>query len=273
MNKPETFPLNIHDWLGSKHIAAMTPAEEGAYLRLLCYQFDDSRCRLPDDDEILATLSRLNQDWDNGSGEKIRKCFKKEGNFIFNSRIRKEWRKRLNFLKGCSVGGRKSTQPRKPSTGKQKPSKVPSSYVKPTSNLPLTDLEVVLALGLVLDKEKYSQIIFCLSKYLFKLIKRNNPQAKEPNFNQWAKDMDYIIRIDKRSYRNIVRVIHWSQHDQFWKTNILSPEKLRKQFDQLIMKIPLRASPKDSGLCEKCGKDLKYMGGLCSTCHFDRSDR
>jgi len=270
MNKPETFPLNIHDWLGSKHIAAMTPAEEGAYIRLLCYQFDDPQCRLPDDDNDLAILSRLGEQWHNESGEKIRKCFKKKGIFLFNFRLRNEWHKRIKFLKGCSVGGRKSTSPRKPTTGKEKRGKVPPSHVEPTSNLPLSDLEVVLGLALVLDKEKYSQIIFRLSTYLFKLIKRNNPQAKEPNFGQWRKDMDYLIRIDKRSYRNIVRVIHWCQHDQFWKTNILSPEKLRKQFDRLIMKIPPTASPKDSGLCEKCGKEPKYLGGLCSSCHYNR---
>jgi len=29
-------------------------------------------------------------------------------------------------------------------------------------------------------------------------------------------------------------------------------------------------SPKDSGLCEKCGKEQKYIGGLCAGCYFKK---
>jgi len=32
-------------------------------------------------------------------------------------------------------------------------------------------------------------------------------------------------------------MIEWSQRDDFWKTNILCMSKLRKQFDQLTMKM------------------------------------
>jgi len=46
-----------------------------------------------------------------------------------------------------------------------------------------------------------------------------------------------MISIDKRTPENIESVIRWCQADSFWKTNILSPEKLRKQYDQLYMKM------------------------------------
>nr|WP_257215644.1 hypothetical protein [Bacillus pumilus] len=32
-------------------------------------------------------------------------------------------------------------------------------------------------------------------------------------------------------------MINWTQKDSFWKSNILSPANLRKQFDKLTVKI------------------------------------
>lgn len=76
-----------------------------------------------------------------------------------------------------------------------------------------------------------------LSKLLFSLIQRNNPNHKNPNFQQWSKQFDYILRIDKRNIQEITRVIKWCQNDNFWKTNILSPKKLRDKYDMLYLKM------------------------------------
>lgn len=78
---------------------------------------------------------------------------------------------------------------------------------------------------------------FQLSKYLFELIRKNNPKAKEPNFQTWSKQFDLMIRVDKREVQEIKDLINWSQNDSFWYKNILSPQKLRKQYDQLIVKM------------------------------------
>ena len=47
-----------------------------------------------------------------------------------------------------------------------------------------------------------------------------------------------MIRLDNRSAARIEEVLRWSQSDPFWQNNILSTEKLRKQFDQLELKMP-----------------------------------
>ncbi len=78
---------------------------------------------------------------------------------------------------------------------------------------------------------------FQLSKYLFEFIRKNNPKAKEPNFQTWSKEFDLMIRRDKREVQEIKDLINWSQNDSFWYKNILSPQKLRKQYDQLIVKM------------------------------------
>ncbi|MBI5192775.1 MAG: hypothetical protein HZA08_04955 [Nitrospirae bacterium] len=76
-----------------------------------------------------------------------------------------------------------------------------------------------------------------LSKLLFSLVRIRNPGFKEPNLQAWAKHIDLIIRVDKRVPSEIEQVIRWCQKDTFWQNNILSTEKLRKQYDQLKMKM------------------------------------
>ena len=78
---------------------------------------------------------------------------------------------------------------------------------------------------------------FRLSKYLFSKILENNPNAKKPNIQVWAKQVDLMLRIDKRIPDDIQAIIDWSQEDDFWKFNILGTKKLREQFDRLWLKM------------------------------------
>jgi hypothetical protein len=78
---------------------------------------------------------------------------------------------------------------------------------------------------------------FRLSEILFFLIKKRRPGFKSPDLQKWAEVVDRMIRIDKRSVAEIEDVIVWCQNDEFWQNNILSTEKLRKQYDQLAMKM------------------------------------
>jgi hypothetical protein len=64
-------------------------------------------------------------------------------------------------------------------------------------------------------------------------MRRNNPEAKEPNFQTWANEIRKMINIDKRKPEQIKNMIVWCQNDSFWKGNILSTKKLRDKYDQL----------------------------------------
>jgi len=79
---------------------------------------------------------------------------------------------------------------------------------------------------------------FELSSFLFNLILKNNPKFKKPNLQKWCSHIDLSIRIDKRTPDELRKVIIWCQQDDFWKANILSTSKLRKQFDKLWVKMP-----------------------------------
>ena len=80
-----------------------------------------------------------------------------------------------------------------------------------------------------------------LAKYYFELIRKNNPGFKEPNIQTWSQHTDRMIRIDKRKVEDIKKVMEWCQNHDFWYSRVLSTDKLRKQYDQLVMQM----KPKD----------------------------
>ena len=114
MEKPPAFQFYTNNWLSSPRIMLMTPAQEGAYIRLLaiCWQMDG----LPDDDEQLAVLSRMGEEWLNGGSALVRKCFephpKREG-FLHNERLLKEKKKQEEWRRKSQKGGFASAKSRR----------------------------------------------------------------------------------------------------------------------------------------------------------------
>lgn len=91
----------------------------------------------------------------------------------------------------------------------------------------------------VKTSEKYPQSSdeYRLSKLLLDLIIARAPDFNRPDLQKWAKHIDLMIRINHRTPEAIEKVIRWCQADAFWQNNILSTAKLRKQFDQLYLKL------------------------------------
>ncbi len=77
-----------------------------------------------------------------------------------------------------------------------------------------------------------------LAEFLLKKILTRLPGFKKPDIQKWALYIDYMIRLDGRTPEDIKHVIGWCRQDTFWQSNILSTEKLRKQFDTLRAKMP-----------------------------------
>lgn len=66
--------------------------------------------------------------------------------------------------------------------------------------------------------------------------------SKKPTIGKtWKDDARLLIDRDKRDLDEAHRLIDWCQDDSFWKSNILSMSKFRKQYDQIRMKA--RMSP------------------------------
>ena len=65
------------------------------------------------------------------------------------------------------------------------------------------------------------------------------PGAKVPKTaaerQKWAVEIEKMKRIDKRSEEEIQKALNYAVTDSFWKTNIRSTGKFRKQFETLLL--------------------------------------
>lgn len=62
--------------------------------------------------------------------------------------------------------------------------------------------------------------------------------CRKPNITKaWQNDMRLLLDKDKVPLEVAKAVLEWSQQDSFWKGNIHSPYKLRKQFDALKLRM------------------------------------
>ena len=85
------------------------------------------------------------------------------------------------------------------------------------------------------SKLKFETHHLKLAELLYKQIKNNLPNYKEPELEKWANEFRLMMERDKRDGEEIQDLIIKTQNDNFWKKNILSPSKLRKQYDRLVM--------------------------------------
>ncbi len=119
------------------------------------------------------------------------------------------------------------TSNHKPVTNNQEPNiniKKPSSSVtKENSDKP--------------KKYKFTDNDKKVANYIHNKVLVINPSMKTPNIECWSNTIRLMRESDKRSYDDIYQVFSWANHDDFWHTNILSPSKLRKQFDVLNVKM------------------------------------
>lgn len=113
MSKSPAFQFYPSDWLSSSKVNLMTPAEEGAYIRLLAYEWQEDDCGLPDDDKALSQLSRLGEEWFNGGSRVLRACFKAKGNRLYNERLLAEREKQSAWREKSRLGGIHSAESRK----------------------------------------------------------------------------------------------------------------------------------------------------------------
>lgn len=138
--KTPAFQFYPGDWLSSTDISLMTPAEEGGYIRLLCHAWQQPDCGLPDDNEALAVLSRLGDDFTARTAIRLRNKFVARDGRLFNERLLVEREKQEEWRRKSAEAGRRS--------GKSRTKK------EPTFNQPSTNLQPTSKVGLILVPTK-----------------------------------------------------------------------------------------------------------------------
>lgn len=86
---------------------------------------------------------------------------------------------------------------------------------------------------------KYNKIHSELAKILWGYVIQNFPKTKKPNVDVWSDNIRLMMEQDGLSEIEIKNAIHWSQNNKFWKTNIRSTSKLRKQYEELYAQATL----------------------------------
>src|SRR5699024_1135122 len=109
---------------------------------------------------------------------------------------------------------------------------------------------------------KYEICDMRLAKLFFEKILQNNPNAKKPNLESWANDIRLMRERDKRNEEQIEYLINWTQNHSFWHTNILSPVKLRKQFDKLVLQVKQERKSNVTPITEARKDKYKYNLGF-----------
>jgi hypothetical protein len=76
-----------------------------------------------------------------------------------------------------------------------------------------------------------------LCDLFLKKIKERHQSFKDPNLMKWKSCMDLLLRVDKRCPKQTERLILWASEHKYWKTGCLSPERLRKSWDEMFMQM------------------------------------
>lgn len=239
MGKDPSFPFYASDWLGSTKVIMMTPEERGGYIHLLAHQWGDKTCSLPDDEKVLSVLSGLNERWFDGCSAAVKRCFPKHPtlpNRVANQRLTDLKLERENRRKQCSEAGKKSqiVQAKQAdntrSTGVEQPLNSPSPSPSPSS-LPLSSKKEAS------PSYRSDESDIATANWMFSLIQDMQPGRKKPNIYKWGDCIRRIREKDKKTDQQIRNLFTLANRDEFWRLNILSPDKLRQKWDDLELKL------------------------------------
>ena len=112
------------------------------------------------------------------------------------------------------------------------------------------------------SKLKFETHHLQLAELLYKQIQNNSPKYNEPDLEKWANEFRLIMERDKREGKEIQDLIIKTQSDIFWKKNILSPAKLRKHYDRLIIEFEDNNKSEESNTIKTKDDEFDYLKEL-----------
>jgi hypothetical protein len=93
-----------------------------------------------------------------------------------------------------------------------------------------------------LSKFRFDPADLETAKWMFSRIRDLGGNPKEPSYPSWANTIRLMRERDNRSDAEIREVFTWANGDSFWRSNILSPDKLRGKWQQLVLKSKERSN-------------------------------
>jgi DNA-binding transcriptional ArsR family regulator len=75
------------------------------------------------------------------------------------------------------------------------------------------------------------------ANWMFDLVRKVNPTARQMNPDVWANEIRLMREIDGRTHAEVCALFLWAKKDSFWCANIQSPAKLREKWDTLTVRM------------------------------------
>jgi len=75
-----------------------------------------------------------------------------------------------------------------------------------------------------------------LAQWIFSLVSVIDGSAKEPSWASWSNDIRLLRESKNCTHRIIAETFKWANCDGFWQTNVLSPYKLRRHWENIFPK-------------------------------------
>jgi len=246
------YQFNIGDY--AKYTRHLNLIEDLAYRRLIDHYYLTEK-PLALDVKKLSRLIGMQENKEEVS-QVLDDFFLKSEDGYYQNRINEEIIKYHSRADSARANGKKGGRPKKPTEtqsvnlanpdeteSKAKKSESKANQEPLTTNQePLTkDQETLPTIvsddDQSLPDKKISDEDVEFSKWFYEKLVELNPKQKKPNFNKWADTVRLIRSVDKKSYQEMSDLFMWVNSDDFWKGNILSPIKLRKHWDMLVIRM------------------------------------
>lgn len=230
MSKRPWMAFYVRDYLANTPLLSLE--EHGAYLLLMCHYWEHGH--LPASAGLLHKVCRCTTDAERGSCDTVvSQYFTLDGDVLRHERIDEELEKVVQISEKRVKAAKKSHEKRSAKAPASAPANADTLHtthththkdIKTTRQLPGEAIELAKRLGRWIRERDPDNRSIAEGKH-------------DKTFQTWGDAIDKINRLDGREWGVIQAVIDWCQQDEFWQSNILSGVKLRKQFNQLFLKM------------------------------------
>lgn len=247
INKSPAFQFYPDDWNNDINVIAMTPEEEGHYIRLcgLCWK----EGALPSNREEVQSLLKKPC----STLDKILKCFyinPKNDSQLLHKRLEKERKKQKAWRIKSAKGGRKSRKPKELEIKKNDKGGVSTltRVVEPNGNSMVSNsvsdsvskskhkpapVEKSVEKNYTSWDMEFAHKIYDWATYEF-------GKNKQPDFEDWANTVRLAREIDDITKDDLFFVLRWACESDFWKSNVQTPMAFRKNYQMMSAQIIAR---------------------------------
>jgi len=228
MNKSPAFQFYPADWIGDVNVATMTEAEEGVYIRLISFCWIHGS--IPSEIEKIKRLLKNGSNHSATTLEPILRCFQTDGNGgLVHKRLEKEREKQEKWKKKSKKGGLQTQENKRNLKGG---STMVDDCLQPKSNTLFSSSSSSSSLNLK-DISLNSKEDKVVASFILSEKNKLHPTHKPPDLKKWANTIRLMREQDARTHEEIKTVFAWVMRSSFWGGVCLSPDNLRKNWEQI----------------------------------------